>query len=76
MSALGVDICVVRHSEVDYSKQRLIVELFRPLLSMVVMVQATSKSVFAGLDDHIYEEFGTFENLKICIAGDITYSRG
>lgn len=23
----------------------------------------------------IYEEFGTFENLKICIAGDITHSR-
>lgn len=67
MSALGVDICVVRHSEVDYYKQ----------LIDSRTIQTSIDNGGDGSGQHpsqclldlmtIYEEFGTFENLKICI---------
>lgn len=75
MDALGVDACVIRHPAVDYYKE---------------MVESSSLSVAIinggdGSGQHpsqclldlmtIYEEFGYFQGLKICIAGDITHSR-
>ncbi|AND78880.1 aspartate carbamoyltransferase catalytic subunit [Streptococcus pantholopis] len=75
MSALGVDICVVRHWEVDYYKQ--LVDS-RTIQSAIVnggdgSGQHPSQSLLDLMT--IYEEFGTFDNLKIAIAGDITHSR-
>ena len=75
MSALGVDICVVRHSEVDYYKQLID---SRTIQTAIVnggdgSGQHPSQSLLDLMT--IYEEFGTFENLKVVIAGDITYSR-
>lgn len=75
MSALGVDICVIRHSEVDYYK-----ELINSRTIQTAIVNGGD-----GSGQHpsqclldlmtIYEEFGDFENLKVAIAGDITHSR-
>lgn len=75
MSALGVDICVIRHSEVEY---------YKPLITSPT-IQTAIVNGGDGSGQHpsqslldlmtIYEEFGTFEGLKIAIAGDITHSR-
>lgn len=75
MSALGVDICVIRHSEVEY---------YKPLIASPT-IQTAIVNGGDGSGQHpsqslldlmtIYEEFGTFEGLKITIAGDITHSR-
>ena len=75
MSALGVDICVVRHSEVDYYKQ--LIDSRTIQTSIVNGGDGSGQHPSQCLLDlmTIYEEFGTFENLKICIAGDITHSR-
>ncbi|HEL1584946.1 TPA: aspartate carbamoyltransferase catalytic subunit [Streptococcus suis] len=75
MSALGVDICVIRHSEVDYYKQLI----DSPTIQTAIVNggdgsgQHPSQSLLDLMT--IYEEFGTFEGLKIVIAGDITHSR-
>lgn len=75
MSALGVDICVVRHSEVDYYKQ--LIDSRTIQTSIVNGGDGSGQHPSQCLLDlmTIYEEFGTFENLKICIAGDIAHSR-
>ena len=75
MSALGVDICVVRHSEVDYYKQ--LIDSRTIQTSIVNGGDGSGQHPSQCLLDlmTIYEEFGTFGNLKICIAGDITHSR-
>lgn len=75
LSALGVDICVIRHSEVDY---------YQPLIessgikSAIVnggdgSGQHPSQSLLDLMT--IYEEFGHFDGLKIAISGDLTHSR-
>ncbi len=68
-----VDICVVRHSEVDYYKQLIDNRTIQTSVSMVRWWFGATPSHLLDLLC-IYEEFGTFENLKICIAG-ITHSR-
>ena len=75
MSALGVDICVVRHSEVDYYKE--LIDSRTIQTSIVNGGDGSGQHPSQCLLDlmTIYEEFGTFGNLKICIAGDITHSR-
>ncbi|MFI3124885.1 aspartate carbamoyltransferase catalytic subunit [Streptococcus suis] len=75
MSALGVDICVIRHSEVDYYKQ--LIDSPSIQTSIVNGGDGSGQHPSQSLLDlmTIYEEFGTFENLKIAIAGDITHSR-
>lgn len=75
MSALGVDICVIRHPEVDY---------YLPLIESS-SITASIVNGGDGSGQHpsqclldlmtIYEEFGRFEGLKIAIAGDISHSR-
>ncbi|HFR3976868.1 TPA: aspartate carbamoyltransferase catalytic subunit [Streptococcus suis] len=75
MSALGVDICVIRHSEVDYYKQ--LIDSPTIQTSIVNGGDGSGQHPSQSLLDlmTIYEEFGTFEGLKIAIAGDITHSR-
>jgi len=75
MSALGVDICVIRHSEVDYYKQ--LIDSPTIQTSIVNGGDGSGQHPSQSLLDlmTIYEEFGSFEQLKIAIAGDITHSR-
>ena len=75
MSALGVDICVIRHSEVDYYKQ--LIDSPTIQTSIVNGGDGSGQHPSQSLLDlmTIYEEFGGFEGLKIVIAGDIIHSR-
>ena len=75
MSALGVDICVIRHSEVDYYKQ--LIDSPTIQTSIVNGGDGSGQHPSQSLLDlmTIYEEFGGFEGLKIVIAGDLTHSR-
>ena len=61
MSALGVDICVVRHSEVDYYKQ--LIDSRTIQTSIVNGGDGSGQHPSQCLLDlmTIYEEFGTFE---------------
>ncbi|MFS1663498.1 aspartate carbamoyltransferase catalytic subunit [Streptococcus sp. zg-JUN1979] len=75
MSALGVDICVVRHQEVDYYKELID---SRTIQSSIVnggdgSGQHPSQCLLDLMT--IYQEFGHFDNLKIAITGDLTHSR-
>lgn len=75
MAALGVAICVIRHPEVAYYNQLL----KNPHLKTAIVNggdgsgQHPSQSLLDLMT--IYEEFGYFEGLKVCIAGDLTHSR-
>ncbi|NGP44319.1 aspartate carbamoyltransferase catalytic subunit [Bacillaceae bacterium SIJ1] len=73
LESIGVDLIVIRHCEEAYYEQ---------------LVEATSCSIINagdGCGDHptqslldlvtIYQEFGTFQDLKVVIAGDICHSR-
>lgn len=75
MSALGVDLCVIRHPEIDYYKQ--LVDSPTITSSIVNGGDGSGQHPSQCLLDlmTIYEEFGHFENLKIAIAGDLTHSR-
>ena len=67
MSALGVDICVVRHSEVDYYKQ--LIDSRTIQTSIVNGGDGSGQHPSQCLLDlmTIYEEFGTFENLRFVL---------
>ncbi|KPJ22961.1 aspartate carbamoyltransferase catalytic subunit [Streptococcus phocae] len=75
MSALGTEICVIRHPEDDY---------YKPLVASPT-ITASIINGGDGSGQHpsqclldlltIYEEFGYFEGLKIAIAGDLAHSR-
>lgn len=75
MSALGVDICVVRHTDVDYYKE--LVESRTIQCAIVNGGDGSGQHPSQSLLDlmTIYEEFGAFEGLKVVICGDITHSR-
>ncbi|MGT2831859.1 aspartate carbamoyltransferase catalytic subunit [Streptococcus halotolerans] len=75
MDALGVDICVVRHPAVEYYKE--IIESPTMTVSIVNGGDGSGQHPSQCLLDlmTIYEEFGHFDGLKVCIAGDITHSR-
>ncbi|MET3644437.1 aspartate carbamoyltransferase catalytic subunit [Streptococcus gallinaceus] len=75
MSALGVDICVVRHPDVDYYKQ--LIDSPTIQTSIVNGGDGSGQHPSQSLLDlmTIYEEFDGFEGLKVVIAGDITHSR-
>ena len=64
MSALGVDICVIRHSEVDYYKQ--LIDSPTIQTSIVNGGDGSGQHPSQSLLDlmTIYEEFGGFEGLK------------
>ncbi|EOL46195.1 aspartate carbamoyltransferase [Enterococcus phoeniculicola] len=75
MSALGVDIAVIRHGAEHYYEE----------LIQSKTIQCSIINGGDGSGQHpsqclldlmtIYEEFGYFENLKVAIVGDITHSR-
>ncbi|EHI69654.1 aspartate carbamoyltransferase catalytic subunit [Streptococcus ictaluri] len=75
MSALGADICVIRHPQDEYYKE--LVE--SPTITTAIVNggdgsgQHPSQCLLDLLT--IYEEFGRFEGLKIAIAGDLSHSR-
>lgn len=75
LSALGTDICVIRHTEENYYHE----------LIQSKTIQSSIVNGGDGSGQHpsqclldlmtIYEEFKCFENLKVAIIGDITHSR-
>ncbi|MGT2934920.1 aspartate carbamoyltransferase catalytic subunit [Streptococcus castoreus] len=75
MSALGTEICVIRHPEDEYYKE--LVESPTVTASIVNGGDGSGQHPSQCLLDllTIYEEFGKFEGLKIAIAGDLTHSR-
>lgn len=75
MDALGVDICVVRHPEVAYYKS--LTNNLNLTTAIVNGGDGSGQHPSQCLLDlmTIYEEFGHFEGLKVCIAGDLTHSR-
>lgn len=75
LSALGVDVCVIRHPEVDYYRELIA----SPTITTSIINggdgsgQHPSQSLLDLMT--IYEEFGHFEGLKVAIAGDLDHSR-
>ena len=75
MSAIGVDVCVIRHWEENY---------YHPLIQSKTIRSAIINGG-DGSGQHptqclldlmtIYEEFGFFEGLKVAIVGDLSHSR-
>ncbi|MFK4565608.1 aspartate carbamoyltransferase catalytic subunit [Enterococcus sp. UD-01] len=75
MSAIGVDVAVIRHSKENYYDE----------LIQSKTIQCSIINGGDGSGQHptqclldlmtIYEEFGHFEGLKVAIVGDITHSR-
>ena len=75
MSAIGVQACVIRHTEEEYYNQLIQSKTIRT--SIINGGDGSGNHPTQCLLDllTIYEEFGTFENLKIAICGDLTHSR-
>lgn len=75
MAAIGVDVCVIRHPEVDYYQS--LIDAPSITCSIVNGGDGSGQHPSQSLLDlmTIYEEFGRFEGLKILIAGDIRHSR-
>ncbi|MBF7094177.1 aspartate carbamoyltransferase catalytic subunit [Streptococcus sp. HF-1907] len=75
MSALGVDICVIRHSEDEYYQE--LIDSRTIQTSIVNGGDGSGQHPSQSLLDlmTIYQEFGRFDGLKIAISGDITHSR-
>ncbi|MGY3778793.1 aspartate carbamoyltransferase catalytic subunit [Isobaculum melis] len=75
MSALGVDVAVIRHGEEDYYKS--LIESTGIHLAIVNGGDGSGQHPSQCLLDlmTIYEEFGHFEGLKVTIVGDLTHSR-
>ncbi|WP_086347448.1 aspartate carbamoyltransferase catalytic subunit [Candidatus Enterococcus clewellii] len=75
MSAIGVDVAVIRHGEENYYDE----------LIQSKTIQCSIINGGDGSGQHptqclldlmtIYEEFGHFEGLKVAIVGDLTHSR-
>lgn len=75
MSAIGVDVAVIRHGEENYYDE----------LIQSKTIQCSIINGGDGSGQHptqclldlmtIYEEFGYFEGLKVAIVGDLTHSR-
>ncbi|WP_371863834.1 aspartate carbamoyltransferase catalytic subunit [Lactococcus insecticola] len=75
MSSIGVDICVIRHTDEHYYQE--LVDSRTIQTTIVNGGDGSGQHPSQSLLDlmTIYEEFGTFQGLKIMIAGDITHSR-
>lgn len=75
LQAIGVDLVVIRHSEVAYYNKLI----NSPHINCSIINggdgagQHPSQSLLDLMT--IYEEYGSFENLEIAIAGDLTHSR-
>jgi aspartate carbamoyltransferase catalytic subunit len=75
MSAIGIDVCVIRHNQDEYYKQ--LVESPSITCSIINGGDGKGQHPTQCLLDlmTIYEEFKTFKGLKIAIVGDIRNSR-
>ncbi|HEL2056937.1 TPA: aspartate carbamoyltransferase catalytic subunit [Streptococcus suis] len=75
MSALGVDVCVIRHPAVDYYRELIDSPTIKP--AIVNGGDGSGQHPSQSLLDlmTIYEEFGSFSGLKVLIAGDLRHSR-
>ncbi|KXU13763.1 Aspartate carbamoyltransferase [Streptococcus oralis] len=75
MSALGVEVCVIRHSQEDYYRQLIASPTITA--SLINGGDGSGQHPSQSLLDlmTIYEEFGHFEGLKIAITGDLNHSR-
>lgn len=75
LDALGVDVCVIRHSQDQYYDE--LIQSPNLHLAIVNGGDGSGQHPSQCLLDlmTIQEEFGTFEGLKILIVGDIDHSR-
>ena len=75
LSALGVDVCVIRHPEVDYYRE--LIDSPTITTSIINGGDGSGQHPSQSLLDlmTIYEEFGHFGGLKVAIAGDLDHSR-
>ncbi|WEV45674.1 aspartate carbamoyltransferase catalytic subunit [Streptococcaceae bacterium ESL0687] len=75
MSALGADICVIRHPEENYYEDLIASKSIKS--SIINGGDGSGQHPSQSLLDlmTIYEEFGHFDGLKIAIAGDLSHSR-
>lgn len=75
MSAIGLDVAVIRHGSEDFYKE--LVESSSISCSIINGGDGAGQHPSQCLLDlmTIYEEFGYFDGLKIAIVGDLTHSR-
>lgn len=75
LQAIGVDLVVIRHSEEAYYNE--LINSRHINCSIINGGDGAGQHPSQSLLDlmTIYEEYGTFENLEIAIAGDLTHSR-
>lgn len=72
LESLGMDMVVIRHQHNEFYK-----ELENIQIPIINGGDGTGNHPSQTILDlmTIYQEFGTFKNLKICIAGDVKHSR-
>lgn len=75
MSAIGVDVAVIRHGDENYYDE--LIQSRTIQCSIINGGDGSGQHPTQCLLDllTIYEEFGSYENLKVAIVGDITHSR-
>ncbi|OFI47727.1 aspartate carbamoyltransferase [Floricoccus penangensis] len=75
MSAIGIDVCVIRHPQDSYYEELIASPTIKS--SIVNGGDGSGQHPSQCLLDlmTIYEEFGHFNGLKIAIAGDLSHSR-
>lgn len=75
LQAIGVDLIVIRHSEEAYYTK--LIESEHIHCSIINGGDGAGQHPSQSLLDlmTIYEEYGSFENLEVAIAGDLTHSR-
>ena len=75
MSAIGVDVAVIRHGKENYYDELIQIKTIQ--CSIIKGGDGSGQHPTQCLLDlmTIYEEFGGFEGLKVAIVGDITHSR-
>lgn len=75
MSAIGVDVCVIRHWEENYYNQLIQSKTIH--CSIINGGDGSGQHPTQCLLDllTIYEEFGRFDGLKVAIVGDLVHSR-
>ncbi|WP_250869493.1 aspartate carbamoyltransferase catalytic subunit [Enterococcus faecalis] len=75
MSAIGVDVAVIRHGKENYYDELIQSKTIQ--CSIINSGDGSGQHPTQCLLDlmTIYEEFGGFEGLKVAIVGDITHSR-
>lgn len=77
MQAVGIDLAVIRHSQNEYYEDLIHPQKGHLNLGIVNAGDGSGQHPSQSLLDMmtIYEQFGTFKDLKVAIIGDITNSR-